>query len=85
MKREPVILDNDSGRIVDVPPKAPKPTKRQQPRRPANKFRRMVEDDLSDFNPLADFVEDVAGEFVDAVAQGVADAFSLDDALMRRR
>lgn len=77
MKRDPVILDNESGRVLaDVPTKSAKP---RTLKRPQNSFRRTVEDELSDF------AADIVADFVDSVAEGISDAFAVDDVLMRRR
>lgn len=87
MKREPVILDNDTGREIRAAhpraePRARSP-KPQSPRRAASDFRNFVEDELQ--YGMREFAEDIVGELADAIREGVADAFSVDDVLMRRR
>ena len=86
-KREPVILDNETGREINSSGAREEPRshdpKPQRPRRDATRFRNFVEDELQ--YGMRDLAEDIVHEFGEAIREGVADAFSLDDVLMRRR
>lgn len=76
MKREPLTLDNETGREIPSLGAGPK---LQPSRRAANRERNFIEDELRGL------AEDVAVEFVDSVAKGIADALRVDSVLMRRR
>jgi len=87
MKRDPITLDNDTGHEIRVDRSRAEPRSRspkpQSPRRAATHYRNFIEDELQ--YGMRTLAEDVVGELADAIREGIADAFSLDDVLMRRR
>ncbi len=83
MKRDPIILDNDTGAEIKAPKVARERAPKPENRRAQKHFRNFVADELQ--YGMRDFAEDVVEEFGEAIRDGIADAFSIDDKLMRRR